>query len=287
MDSWLANPAARLGKLPRAREEIRKQADPLTAEELSSVLAACRDWATKLGKADTRRWFFPFILTLARTGMRLGEAVGLQWGDLDFNNRSVLIERNFTGGRMTTPKSGKARVVEMSAGLADVLKAELGKARDRAVEKGARDLEPTAWVFTDRDGVAMLDSDNFRRNVWAPLLRKLGLRHRRIHDLRHTFAVLHLQDGRSPVWVKDQLGHSSIQITVDVYGKWIPTSDRSSADRLDAIAPPIADAPGRTPRAPKDENQDTGDGEDLVSTRKIDGGAWTRTTDLGIMRPSL
>jgi integrase len=124
--------------------------------------------------------------------------------------RSIQIERNFTGGRIATPKSGKARVVEMSAKLAEVVRAEFVEARD---------LEATVRVLTDRDGAAMLDSDNFRRNVWAPLLRKLGL--------RHTFAVLHLQDGRSPVWAKDHLGHSSIQITVDVYEKWIP-SDRSS-----------------------------------------------------------
>lgn len=122
--------------------------------------------------------------------------MALRWGDVDFRNRSILVERNFTGGRMTTPKSGKARTVEMSAGLADVLKAKLVKARDSAVERGARDLEPTAWVFTNRDGAAMLDSDNFRRNVWAPLLRKLGLRHRRIDDLRHTFAVCRTAEAR-------------------------------------------------------------------------------------------
>ncbi len=155
---------------------------------------------------------------------------------------------------MTTPKSGKARSVEMSAGLAEVLKAEAARAREAAAAECARALDPSAWVFIDRDG-GRLDGDAFRRNVWAPLLRKLGLRHRRIHDLRHTFAVLHIQDGRSLAWVKDQLGHSSIQITVDIYGRWIPTSDRSGADRLDSIAPPKA-AEGPQPSAtPAQPNQ--------------------------------
>ena len=53
---------------------------------------------------------------------------------------------------MTTPKSDKVRVVEMSAGLTEVLEGELAKARDRAAKKDARDLELTACVFTDRDG---------------------------------------------------------------------------------------------------------------------------------------
>ena len=154
-----------------------------------------------------------------------------------------------------------------------------------AVKKKA-EPPPAPLLFGDYFG-RWLDSDNFRRNVWAPVLRKLGLRHRRIHDLRHTFGVLHLQDGRSPVWVKEQLGHSSIQITVDVYGKWIPTSDRSSADRLDAIAPPSAAAPGRTPRAPCELEIEPEAEAEPVTPREINGGAWTRTTDLGIMRPSL
>ncbi len=169
-----ANPAARLGKLLQAREEIRKQADPLTAEELSAVLAACRDWSTKLGRADTRRWFYPFILALARTGLRLGETVALQWGDLDFHNRSILIRAELHG------RSHDDAEERQGARGRDV-----GRARRRAQGRA-------------RDGAAMLDSDNFRRNVWAPLLRKLGLRHRRIHDLRHTFAVLHLQEAEAP-----------------------------------------------------------------------------------------
>jgi hypothetical protein len=87
--------------------------------------------------------------------------------------------------------------------------------------------------------------------------------------------------------VKDQLRHSSIQTTVDVYGKWIPTSDRNSADRLDAIAPPAAAAPIRTPRAPNEPETESEADADPVTPREINGGAWTRTTDLGIMRPSL
>jgi integrase len=62
---------------------------------------------------------------------------------------------------------------------------------------------------------------------------KATLRHIRIHDLRHTFASLLLQQGESAVYVKEQLGHSSIQITVDTYGHLIPGANRGAVHRLD------------------------------------------------------
>jgi integrase len=67
------------------------------------------------------------------------------------------------------------------------------------------------WVFPSREGTA-LEERNVR-HVFTRLLRKVGLRQIRIHDLRHTFASLLLQQGESIVYVKEQLGHASIQIT--------------------------------------------------------------------------
>src|SRR5262245_45592933 len=65
------------------------------------------------------------------------------------------------------------------------------------------------------------------------MLEKAGLRQIRIHDPRHTYASLLLQQGESVVYVKEQLGHASIQITVDTYGHLIPGANRGAVDRLD------------------------------------------------------
>lgn len=56
------------------------------------------------------------------------------------------------------------------------------------------------------------------------------MRQVRFHDLRHTFASLLLQ---SPVYVKDQMGHCSIQVTVDLYGHLIPGGNKQAVDWLD------------------------------------------------------
>jgi integrase len=55
--------------------------------------------------------------------------------------------------------------------------------------------------------------------------------------MRHTSASLLLSDGQSPVYVKEQLGHSSIQVTVDIYGHLIPSSNRDAVNRLDETQP--------------------------------------------------
>jgi integrase len=78
------------------------------------------------------------------------------------------------------------------------------------------------------------------------VLAKAGLRRIRFHDLRHTFASLLLQNGESLVYVKEQLGHSSIQVTVDTYGHLIPGANRAAVDRLD-------DATSRNPDATSNE----------------------------------
>ena len=80
------------------------------------------------------------------------------------------------------------------------------------------------------------------RHVFTRMLEKAELRHIRVHDLRHTFASLLLQQGESVVYVKEQLGHGSIQITVDTYGHLIPGANRAAVDRLDDDVPTQPDA---------------------------------------------
>jgi len=68
--------------------------------------------------------------------------------------------------------------------------------------------------------------------VFYGLLTKVNFRRVRFHDLRHTFASLFLQNGESPLYVKEQMGHSSIQVTVNCYGHLIPGGNKQAVDRL-------------------------------------------------------
>jgi len=79
---------------------------------------------------------------------------------------------------------------------------------------------------------------NFVRKIHERVLRKAGIRKIGIHDLRHTYASLLLSKGESPVYVKEQLGHHSIQMTVDIYGHPIPSSNRQAVNKLDDLIAP-------------------------------------------------
>ncbi len=78
-----------------------------------------------------------------------------------------------------------------------------------------------------------MDPSNLRK-IFHRLLADAKLRRVRFHDLRHSFASLLLQQGESLAYVKDQMGHSSINVTVDIYGHLVPGGNRAAVDKLDA-----------------------------------------------------
>ena len=77
-----------------------------------------------------------------------------------------------------------------------------------------------------------------RNRIFYRACDKAGLHRRPLHSTRHTFATLLLNQGESPVYVKDQMGHSSIKITVDVYGNG---SAQRTAERSISCQPPLAE----------------------------------------------
>jgi integrase len=233
-DAWLpANPAFRMGKHLRTGDEVPVEIEPLTRQ----------DAYTFLEKAKTESpEFYPFFLCALRTGMRLGELLELKWADLDFANRVIHVRRAWVAGKVTTTKSKQRRSVDMSAQLSTVLR-RLRTERKRAALKAGKPI--AEWVFVTGGG-NRVDGANLRNRVFYRLLEKADVRQVRLHDLRHTYASLLIQQGESLAYVRDQLGHSSIQVTVDVYGHLVPSANRAAVDRLDA-------APIRIPDASEDE----------------------------------
>jgi hypothetical protein len=98
-------------------------------------------------------------------------------------------------------------------------------------------------VFTSQAGTS-IQPDNIARRYMNPALAKADLRRFRFHDLRHTFGSLLIQDAASLAYVKDQMGHCSIQVTVDVYGHLVPSANIACVDRLDCETSLHQSAPG-------------------------------------------
>ena len=89
-------------------------------------------------------------------------------------------------------------------------------------------------MFSTTGGAPVRD-DAFRNNVWTPLLRRAGLRYRKPHTLRHTFASMLIEAGEPLNYVQQQLGHHSPAFTLAVYGHLLPRGDRRAVDRLDDV----------------------------------------------------
>ena len=99
------------------------------------------------------------------------------------------------------------------------------------------------WIALKVAGQWQRWGQGIRNRIFYRALEKAGFHRRPLHSTRHIFATLLLNQGESPVYVKEQMGHSSIKITVDVYGKWIRTTDRRAVNRL----PSIGSAPLTSP----------------------------------------
>ena len=224
----VTNPSNRLGRqlrlvpLAKARQEEIKA---MTRPQASTFLATSQSAST----AHERR-YYPLFLLLARTGMRLGEALALRWDDVHFRGHEIRVERAVSAGRIETPKSGHGRTVDMSDQLAKHLLHLHIERKTETLRHGWPEVPP--WVSCSEVGTR-LDESKVRK-VFAKTLKAAGLPpHFSPHSLRHTFASLLLQQGESPAYVQRQLGHASIELTVDTYGKWLPMGNKAAVNRLD------------------------------------------------------
>ena len=214
------NPVRGVTKRLNLVKEKSKHVDPLDFDETNMFLETCQKYSSD---------YHPLFFTALRTGMRLGELLGLKWGDVDFNNRFIMVKRTFKRGIFSEPKNKKHRRVDMTEQLAAVLKELQKQQLKKGLKEGRGDIQE--MVFTRENGKPV--EQNYIRRVFKRMLRKAGLREIRLHDLRHSFASQLLSLGESPVYVKEQLGHHSIQMTCDVYGHWIKTPKKAGVNKLD------------------------------------------------------
>jgi integrase len=215
------NPALKIGRSLKVEgqeaKKGRKEPKAFNREQLSVFLA----------KANPR--WYPYFLFLARTGLRLGESLAVEISDVLFGSRTILVTKAISKGKVQMPKDGESREVDLSKQLADVLKAMIAERRQRYFSLGKP--MPDLLFPTETDGV--MNRAHIIRAI-ERTLRKANLpTHFSAHSFRHTFASQLLQLGESPAYVQRQLGHSSIKMTVDTYGKWLPAGNKNAVDRLD------------------------------------------------------
>jgi integrase len=224
-----SNPASKVGKFNK-RERGQSKAQAMTASEAQAFLNACVEVCPD---------YHPLFFTALRSGLRKSELIALKWGDIQFGeceedkNRFILLQRHYYMGHFGTSKTHECRRVDLSKHLRAVLMAHKESALLRAFQFGKTSIADEL-VFPSEAGTPICP-DNIGPRYMEPALEQAGLRKFRFHDLRHTFGSLLIQAGISPAYVQKQMGHRSIQVTIDVYGHLIPGENVAWIDTLDSV----------------------------------------------------
>ena len=218
------NPTRKTSKLYKQAPIRHDEIQPLIESDVTLFLQTVLQYSPD---------YYPLFLCAIHTGMRSGELAALQWGDVDFNSGFLTVRRQIVWGKVIPfTKTNRIHRVDLSKTLMQTLRDLKRKRKEQWLEKGKNEIPE--WVFCNQEGNPP-DMQNIKNRHHYKNLDRAGLRRIRFHDLRHTFASLLLTNGESLAYVKDQLGHTSIKMTVDVYGHLQPGANRAAMDRLPAV----------------------------------------------------
>lgn len=200
--------------LKKSRNLAAKKRKALTLEEEKIFL--------NFVKSNTRfsRWYSIFVVML-NTGMRVGEATGLRWQDVDFGNNVISVNHTL----VYSPNSDGKFVFSISDPKTEASVRSipmLRTVRDILLRESATRTENTEFIFTNRAGnphyqTALNDAIN---NIVRTCNEEYGydvLPHFSCHTLRHTFATRMCERGVNMKVIQDILGHTDISITMNIY----------------------------------------------------------------------
>ena len=179
---------------------------------------------------EERHTLYPFLHLLTYTGMRRGEALALRWANVNLDGGyltvvEAAVKTRTQGLILTEPKSHHSlRTIDLDDETADVL----GQHRERQLQDGQPTNDPAALVFPGRRS-RMMSTSHLQREL-KRLGRSVGDESITFHSLRHFHATVALQQHQNVVVVSKRLGHSSVSMTLDIYGHTIPGWQRSAAE---------------------------------------------------------
>lgn len=210
MDILNSNPFDKVIK-PKSRQTQRK-GNFLTKEELKEFL--------KLAQNATLSYFFPLVHLMAYTGLRQGEAIALKWSDIDFEDKKITVNKTAVRIKekqsLQTPKTKNSkRVISIDPNTLSILK-NWKKDQIKIYFKNGKHFEgDDNFIFTNQRG------DWVHIHNFIPYFKRFvtdhGLKPITPHGLRHTHASLLFSAGVEPKNISDRLGHSTVQITLDLY----------------------------------------------------------------------
>jgi integrase len=219
--------ARNVAKVHKPPQPEQSEIEILDADQVEGVL-----------KGLMGHFLHPMVSMALDTGMRRGELLGLQWGDVDLDRATVQVERSIEetrqGLRVKAPKTKcERRSVALPQRAVTTLRAHRLHQMQMRVALGLGKLTDATLLFTDRNG-EMLWPDDLTR-IWARVCLAKGLPKVTFHALRHTHASMLINAGLDVLTISRRLGHSKPSVTLDTYGHLIKGADVAAAAAIDTL----------------------------------------------------
>ena len=215
--------------IPRA---TKKKVKPLNEYQIADFLKAIKG----------HKYENIFLVALF-TGIRQGEVCGLQWECVDFDDGTILIDKQLQSLRATTrgdsekytlvpTKNGKERTITAAPYVIELLwKTKQSQNANRKLWGNA--FQENDLVFTDEFGNRVTPQALYR--AFKIIVTESGMPMVRFHDLRHSYAVISLKSGDDVKTVQENLGHATAAFTLDTYGHVTEKMKKDSANRMEAF----------------------------------------------------
>lgn len=198
-NKWIYNnPAKQIKKLPKETREIYY----LNSDEIQQFLNVIKQFPL--------RRYVPLLLALY-SGMRISELLALEWSDIDFKNNTISVSRQFYKGSLSTTKTYKS-TRKISVPELVIQKLYELKSEQKLLSK---------IIFCSDTG-GYISQDKFVTLWFKKAMKLIGKPDYNFHCLRHTYATFLLSNSVPIKFVQEQLGHSTAQTTLNVYGHVMP-----------------------------------------------------------------
>ena len=222
-----ANPTKRIS-IPKRKISVgdNKKQNYYTKIELKQFL--------DLSRKQQPYYIYAFFQLLAYSGCRKGEILGLQWRSVSFKDNHINIIQTLASGKdnrlyLEQPKTKNSkRIVSLDKQTMEVLKHWKKEQRKMMFQLGYNTMNDEQLVFSNIENSFLQVSKP--RKWMLQTIHKNNLKEISIHGFRHTHATLLLEAGVSPKVISERLGHSSIQITLDLYSHVTEEMEREVPD---------------------------------------------------------
>ncbi|BCS94553.1 integrase [Desulfoluna limicola] len=179
------------------------------------------DWIQVMGAISP--WYKPYFEFAVNTGLRPSEQVALKWSAIDAEYIEVELSRVLGYEKEDLKTESSRRSIEIRPAMREILERQ---------KKLTSHLK-SEYVFLNNNGKPI--SQVKMSQLWGRAMKRANLPHRRMYEIRHTFASWALAAGEQPGWVAKTLGHTDLTMVYTVYARFIPALKKDDGGKFESM----------------------------------------------------